>query len=115
MSKKPTPHTAIAAGLANPEDQVEVPRRTKSTSFNAQVTELDTGEVATKAELIPSSLTLAEVATVVAAKRQAIRNNMTKVVQRARETTGGEYTLEVTDTITAGGNWFVVGLITRIG
>lgn len=107
-------HTTIAAALANPEEDVSLPNRRKSTSFNAQVAELSPGEVATKAQLIDKTMTVADVAANLTELRQTLRNNMTKVVQRAREATGGEYSLEVIDTLTPTGRWFLVGLITRL-
>lgn len=104
----------IAAALATPESDVTVPTRRKSTSFNAQVVDLSAGETASRAVRIDDSLTVAHARDIVTETKENMRNNLKKVTQRARETTGGEYVLEVTDTLTNSRNWFVIGLITRI-
>lgn len=108
-------HSAIiAAGLATPEDDVNVPARRKSTSFNAQVAELSIGETASRANRIDESLTVAQVRAAIAEMKTGLRNNLKKVAQRAAESTGGEFSVEVTDVTTSASNWYLLGLITRI-
>lgn len=106
--------TIIAAGLSSPELDVDVPARRKSTSFNAQVTELSAGETASRAQLIDSTLTVTEIRAQISGIKETLRNSLKKVTQRARETTGGEYMMEVTDVVTYSSRWFVIGLITRV-
>lgn len=113
MPKKSKPHHAIAAGLATPEDDVEQPSRRRTGSFNAQVLDLAPGETASKAQRIDDTLQIAEVQQSLAVMRQDLRNNITKVASRAKEQTGGEYRVEVTDFLTHERNWFLVGLVTR--
>lgn len=113
MPTKPKKHAAITAALATPDDDVQQPSRRKPGSFNALVADLAVGETASQAKQIDGDLTITEVANSLAVMRQELRNNITKVVARAKEATGGEYTVEVIDTLTHARNWFLIALVTR--
>lgn len=113
MPTKPKKHAAITAALATPDDDVQQPSRRKPGSFNAQVADLAVNETASQAKMIDADLSIAEVQAGLPVMRQELRNNITKVVARAKEATGGEYTVEVTDFTTHARNWFLIALVTR--
>lgn len=114
MSKKTTTQGKIAEALAVPEDDIDQPTRRRPHSFNAQVADLRVGETASKAQPLAGHLSLDEIRASLPVLRTSLRNNVTKVVQRAREATCGEYRLEVTDVTTHDRNWFLLALVTRI-
>lgn len=45
--------------------------------------------------------------------RDTLRNNLAPAVARAKEATGGQYSVEVTDFMTNARNWFLIAVVTR--
>lgn len=110
---KRKPHATIAAGLANPENDVELPSRRNSGSMISQIAVLEVGETFSRAKRIDDSMTVAEVREALATMRLELRNTVSKAAARAKEESKREYRVEVFDTLTIERNWFLIALITR--
>lgn len=106
-------HNSIAAALATPEPDVAKPQRRGSSSFLSAVTDLQVGETASRAIGMDDTLSLAMLREKASEARLQMRNSHSATIARAVTATGGEYSQEVTDVMTSGRKWYVLGLITR--
>lgn len=95
-------------------DQVPPNSRQKSTSFAAQVSELEIGECAVKAIVISPSSSLRSLAEDGPNIRESVRNNLSPSVRQAANRTGFKYTIEVAEVRTVAGNMYVMGIVTRL-
>ena len=95
------------------DSAMPVPRRRREASFSAAVADLDVGEQVAKLTRIDASLSLDEVQAQMVEMQKTIRNNTVPAVARAKERTGGQYTIEVTDFMTNAKNWFLIAVVTR--
>lgn len=108
------PLQQVAMAMNTVEDDVSAPTRKRSSSFASVISDLDVGETASRAVRVDQSLTLAEYTERYAALREALRNNVAPSVRQAKLRTGGEYSVEVVDTLTPSRSLFIVALVTRI-
>lgn len=86
----------------------------KSSSFSAQVSDLEVGESAIKN--IQIDLRLMDTANVegMAERREQMRNNVASPIRAAKERTGGTYSTELTDVFLPSGRLFIVAVVTRM-
>lgn len=104
-------HLSVAITTAEP--QVGVPSRSKAGSMKSQIEALDVGENASKVRSVNSIFTtLEEWITGASEERERLRNSLTSTVAKAKEITGGTYTIEVGDMI-LGNRLYLVAVITR--
>lgn len=89
-------------------------RGPRSGSLHAQIAELNPGEVMSKARAFDPTTPISRIPDELPAMRQQVRNAVMPSVQRAKETTGGTYTVEVGDLIMPNGSCYVVAVVTRI-
>lgn len=85
----------------------------KTSSFNAVVADLEVGECASKVIPLPDTLTVAQMAEQLSTLKQQAQNNVKDAMRRARADTGGTYSLSTSDTITPGGEVYIVLIIRR--
>lgn len=85
----------------------------KTSSFNAVVADLEVGECASKAIPLPDTLTITQMAEQLSTLKQQAQNNVKDAMRRARADTGGTYSLATSDTITPGGEVYIVLIIRR--
>jgi hypothetical protein len=104
----------LSAAIETPETGLDEPQRRKSSSFAAQVLDLEVGETAPRISRIDPGATIAVIAESLPDLRNSMRNGVSSAVRRAMERTGGEYSVEVTDFTTPAGAWFVLALVTRV-
>ena len=88
------------------------PRRTPY-SFSAAVAALSPGEEVAKLHRIDTSATFESIQSALPEMRDTLRNNIAPAVARAKESTGGQYSVEVTDFMTNARNWFLIAVVTR--
>ena len=88
------------------------PRRRES-SFAAVVSDLEVGESASRTHFLNQDMTLADLARDMAEMKAMIRNNAQPAVVAARKRTGGQYRVESGETITQGGNVYLLVIVTR--
>jgi hypothetical protein len=81
----------------------------------AQVTALDIGQCCSRVERVPMDMSIKDFADQSTEMKNSLRNNMAPSVRGAKAKTGGDYTIEVTTTITTPGQLYIVGIVTRIG
>lgn len=88
------------------------PRRRES-SFAAVVTDLEVGESASRTHYLNPEMTLADLARDIHEMKAMIRNNAQPAVVAARKRTGGQYRVETGETISQGGNVYLLVIVTR--
>lgn len=88
-------------------------RGPRAGSFQAQITELDVGESASKVRALDPTSTLNVLILGLPAMRQQLRNAIAPSVARAKSATGGTYAIEVGDMIMPAGNIYIVAVVTR--
>ena len=106
--------TTIDKALASPEAGVRPPSRKKSSSFAAQVFDLEPGESCSRVEQINPNLSLLTVQQNIATMKQQFRDRTDPAVASTRRQTKGTYVTEVTDFMTNSRSWFIVAVVTRI-
>lgn len=89
------------------------PGRTRKSSFAAAVADLEVGEQVAKLKRIDTDQTIDQIHASMQSEKDALRNNTTPAVTRAKAETGGQYTIEVTDFQTGSRNWFLIAVVTR--
>lgn len=89
-------------------------RGPRTGSLHAQIAELNPGEVMSKARAFDPTTPISRIPDELPAMRQQVRNAVMPSVQRAKETTGGTYTVEVGDLIMPNGSCYVVAVVTRV-
>lgn len=82
-------------------------------SFSAAVAGLAVGEEVAKLQRIDTSATFESIQSALPEMRDTLRNNIAPAVARAKEATGGQYSVEVTDFMTNARNWFLIAVVTR--
>jgi hypothetical protein len=112
MIKRTIPATHISAAMATSESAVAAPSRSKPGSMKSQIELLAIEEIASKARLVETGMTLGGYAMEAPAMRERMRNSLTSTVAKARELTGGTYTIEVGDML-VGGKLYIVAIVTR--
>jgi hypothetical protein len=90
-------------------DLQEPVQRYSSTSLPGQLTEVEVSGCISRTTLVePEDLHLLNEA------KSAMRNNFSPAIRRAKERTGGEYRMEISEMIMPSGGVYVVGIITRL-
>lgn len=82
-------------------------------SFNTQVIELNPGESVSKVRAVDPTIPISRLPDEMPAIRQQVRNACAPAVTRAKEATGGIYTVEVGDCLMFSGGFYVVAVVTR--
>ena len=95
------------------DSSVPTPRRRRESSFSAAVADLAVGEQVAKLQRIDTARSFTDIRADLQTMRDALRNNTTPAVARARAQTGAQYTIEVTDFMTNAKNWFLIAVVTR--
>lgn len=90
------------------------PRTSRPGTFNGSVAELRPGESVSKIREVDPTITVARLPDEMPAIRTQVRNACAPAVTRARETTGGRYSVEVGDVIMPSGSMYVVAVVKRI-
>jgi hypothetical protein len=108
--------TNLTRRIDNPESDVAEPVAVRNTvSLTAQITELTIGQCCSRVERLDGDMTMSDFVTMAGDMKARLRNNMAPSVRGAKVKTGGEYTIEVTTTVTVPGYIYLVGIVTRIG
>lgn len=94
-------------------EQSESGEATRSINFSATVRNLALGESVSRLKRIDTNQNFAAIQEALPAMRDTLRNNTMPAVRRAAESTGNKYTVEVTDFMTVGRNWFLIAIVTR--
>lgn len=109
-----TRNPQLFAALMTPDEAVNMPEgRQRNFSFAAAVTALEVGESASRVHTPNEHLTLKQMREGIREGKERVRNNCTSAVTAAKKRTGGTYTIEVSETFTPGGNFYLIGIITR--
>lgn len=103
----------LKAAVMAPESGVTEPPRARTSSFQAQVMDLDVGETATRAVSLNGGCTMNGNLAVLPGERDKLRNNVAPAVRRAKEKIGSDYRVEVVDVLT-GSALFVTAFVTRV-
>lgn len=103
-------HLSIAITTAEP--QVSVPSRSKAGSMKSQIEALDVGDIASKLEAVDENLILLDYIHKAPEMRERLRNSLTSTVAKAKELTGGTYTIEVGEMVLRN-KLYLVAVITR--
>lgn len=85
----------------------------KSSSFMAQVTDLEVGESALKATQVDLSQMDETYVADLRERRATLRNNLASATRTAFERTAGAYSTEITDLFMPSGRLFIVAVVTR--
>lgn len=102
--------------IAQPDDEVAIPPTTRNTvNLMAQVTALDIGQCCSRVERVPVDMSIKDFMDQCTEMKNSLRNNMAPSVRGAKNKTGGDYSIEVTTTVTTPGQLYIVGIVTRIG
>lgn len=115
-----TTKTKLAAALLAPEQDVKVESRKRSSSFAAQVRDLNVGETASRVKPMPRSISLDKLMPQMPAYHTTMRNNCVSAVNSAKATVesdsldGADYKTEVCDFLSPAGTLFVLALVTRV-
>lgn len=112
MTKKVDKAT-LKAAVMTVDDDVGEPTRRRASSFSSAVADLAVGQTASRAIRLDPETSLAELAERGSEWREAMRNNIAPAVRRAREQTGGEYEVEVSDALTPSRRFYIVAFVTR--
>lgn len=95
------------------DGDAESTSRRRDSSFATVVASLDVGHTAARAMRLHPSTPLGDLELEGARWKEALRNNTAPAVKRAREQTGGEYEVEVTEAMTTKRRIYIVALVTR--
>ena len=111
-----SPKANLKSAIPQPDDQVAIPPTTRHTvNLMAQVTALDIGQCCSRVDRVPVDMTIKEFMDQSTELKNTLRNNMAPSVRGAKTKTGGEYSIEITTTVTTPGQLYIVGIVTRIG
>lgn len=88
--------------------------RSRPASFVNQVAALAVGEVVSRVRRMPSTGTLADCLGRLAETKEQMRNSMKSALRDAERTSGGTYTVEIAECLTARPNLYVVAFVTRV-
>ncbi len=83
-------------------------------SVHDQIAKLNPGECFSRARPLDPTLTVDRFREELHAIRQQVRNSIAAPLQRAKETTGATYTVEVGDLVMPNGSVFVVAVVSRV-
>jgi hypothetical protein len=86
---------------------------TRSINFTAAVQGLSIGESTSRLKRIDTDQNFQAIQEALQNMRDTLRNNTMPAVRRAAERTGNKYTVEVTDFMTVGRNWYLITIVTR--
>lgn len=111
---KPDISNKITAAMRTVEDDVSEPSRKRSSSMASVIADLEIGETASRAQRVDPTTTLTDYAEQYAELRESLRNNVAPSVRQAKARTGGEYSIEIVDTLTQNRALFIIALVTRI-
>ena len=89
-------------------------RGPRAGSFNAQVQELNPGESVSKVREVDPTMTVARLPFEMPEVRQQARNAVAPAVSRAKQITGGTYTVESGDVVMGNGSMYVVVVVKRV-
>lgn len=103
----------LRAAFHTPEADVKEPPRRRSSSFAAQVTDLEVGESASRVVPIDPTYTIKKLSEALPVLRENLRNNTAPAVRQASTRTGGKYTTELADITTTGDRFYIVAIVTR--
>ena len=87
----------------------------KSGSFSASVMDLEPGECASKVQQVDPGMTVGDFAAQMSGLKGTMVNNAASAVSQAKRKTGGTYKSSVSETLTPGGQLFLVLIIQRLG
>lgn len=105
----------VAAAIRAPEAGVAEPKRSRLSSFAAQVLDLDVGQQASRVMQVPTSSTLEEIAGDLPDYRDNLRNGCAPAIKRAKEKlVGAEYTTEIGVVTMPAMTMYVVAVVTRV-
>ena len=105
--------TLIKPEQANPSTVRQRGFQKRSSSFSAVVTDLEVGECASKVQPVDPEMTLGELAEQMSGLKATLTNNSNTAIRQAKSTTGGTYQSLVTESVTAGGELFLVLIVRR--
>lgn len=106
----------ITAALMTPDPEVPMPNnRRKQSSFAAQISDLELGEVAFKGHAIPTSVFAGEISSEMKAVRDRLRNNVGASIATVKNRSKGiEFTTSVVHFVTPEGEMYVAAIVKRI-
>lgn len=105
--------TTLDKALANPEMGVSPPSRRKSSSFAAQVLDLEVGHSCSRVEQISPMVPLGVIQQNITTMRRQFRDRTDPAVASAKKQTGRNYIMESGDFMTSTSSWFLVIVVTR--
>ena len=111
MSKR-IPASELSAAMSTAEQEVAVPSRRQSGSMKSQVEGLEPGECCSKVALVEPGMSLDGYAAEAPAMRERMRNGLTSTVAKAKELTGGTYSIEVGNMV-LGNRIYLVAVVSR--
>lgn len=82
-------------------------------SIHDQIAKLNPGECFSRARPLDPTLTVDRFRDELPAIRQQVRNSIAAPLQRAKETTGATYSVEVGDVVMPNGTMYVVAVVSR--
>lgn len=86
----------------------------KSSSFAAVVADLEVGECASRVQPLDPDMTMGEFMGQMSGLKATLINNAGTAVVRARRETGGVYKTSASETMTTGGQFFLVLIVQRV-
>ncbi len=113
MTKRTIPATHISAAMATSESAVAAPSRSKPGSMKSQIEALEPGGYCAKLQQVDRDIVLSAFVQEAPQMREQLRNTLTSTVAKAKELTGGTYTIEVGDMIMRS-NLYLVAVISRV-
>jgi hypothetical protein len=114
MSSKNT-KLDVATALQSPEDDVKKPSARRSSSFAAQIEDLQVGQVAITAQPLSLDMQIGLAMTELAERKQVLRNSVAPAVTKMKKRwPGREYTVETAELATAAAGWMVVAVVKRV-
>lgn len=107
--------TDITEQIAQPDSNITVPKATRTpVTLVAQIEALEFGECCSRVQRVRQDMTMAEFVQEFSDLKAALRNNIAPSVRGAAKTTGADYSVEVTSSVTTPGQVYLVAIITRI-
>lgn len=106
----------ITAAMAKPENEVPVQNvkiQRSTTSFTAQIADLEVGECVSRIGQLRTDMTMGEFAEQSATLKANFRNNIAPSVRGAKSYTNGEYTIEIATVTTTPGMVYLIAIVTR--
>lgn len=107
-------HLVLNGALVSPDQDVPMPNKnSKTSSFSAQVQDLEVNQSACRVHRANPDMTLAEFTENLRDIKEMMRNNVASTMKLARQKTGGTYSSEVSEVVMPSGSIFVLLIITR--